>query len=178
MGKQTELEGTRNHISAGTTITGDIETTGDIRLDGKLVGTIQSKGKVVIGEGGKLEGEILCTNANISGSVKGKARKQLLLALAEGEIDILVGTHALLEDKVIFKVKDFGMGIPQKAQEKLFQPFFRANNVGSIQGTGIGLVVIKEFVTIHGGTVSVESVEHQGSTFTVVLPIEKENYDS
>ncbi len=81
MGKQTELEGTRNHISAGTTITGDIETTGDIRLDGKLVGTIQSKGKVVIGEGGKLEGEILCTNANISGSVKGKVSVEELLSL-------------------------------------------------------------------------------------------------
>ena len=77
------------------------------------------------------------------------------------------------EDKVVFKVQDFGIGIPEKDQEKLFQPFFRANNVASIQGTGIGLVVIKEFVTIHGGTVSVESIEHQGSTFTVVLPIEK-----
>lgn len=81
MAKQTELEGTRNHISAGTTITGDIETSGDIRLDGKLIGTINSKGKVVIGEGGKLEGEIICANANISGSVSGKISVDELLSL-------------------------------------------------------------------------------------------------
>lgn len=82
-------------------------------------------------------------------------------------------TISYFTDKVIFKVKDFGIGIPEKAKEKLFQPFFRANNVGAIQGTGIGLVVIKEFVTIHGGKVTVDSVEHQGTTFTVELPIGK-----
>jgi cytoskeletal protein CcmA (bactofilin family) len=81
MAKQTELEGTRNHISAGTTISGDIETSGDIRLDGKLIGTINSNGKVVIGEGGKLEGEIICTNANISGTVQGKISVKELLSL-------------------------------------------------------------------------------------------------
>ena len=81
MAKQTELEGTRNHISAGTTINGDIETNGDIRLDGKLIGTINSNGKVVIGEGGKLEGEIICTNANISGTVQGKISVKDLLSL-------------------------------------------------------------------------------------------------
>ena len=82
-------------------------------------------------------------------------------------------TMSYFEDKVVFKVQDFGIGIPERAQEKLFQPFFRANNVAEIQGTGIGLVVIKEFVTIHGGEVSVHSVEHEGSTFTVTIPIEK-----
>ncbi len=81
MAKQTELEGTRNHISAGTTINGDIETNGDIRLDGKFIGTINSNGKVVIGEGGKLEGEIICTNANISGTVQGKISVKELLSL-------------------------------------------------------------------------------------------------
>lgn len=81
MAKQTELEGTRNHISAGTTISGDIDTTGDIRLDGKLIGKIKSSGKVVIGEGGQLEGEILCTNANISGMIKGKIVVKELLSL-------------------------------------------------------------------------------------------------
>ncbi len=82
-------------------------------------------------------------------------------------------TMSYFEDKVIFKVQDFGIGIPEKDQEKLFQPFFRANNVAEIQGTGIGLVVIKEFVTTHGGKVFVESIEDVGSTFTVTLPIGK-----
>lgn len=81
MAKQGDLEGARNHISAGTTINGDIETTGDIRLDGKLIGTITSKGKVVIGEGGKIEGEVVCANANISGSIKGKISVEELLSL-------------------------------------------------------------------------------------------------
>lgn len=72
---------TRNHISGGTKFTGDIETNGDIRIDGELIGTIKSSGKVVIGESGKVEGEINCQNSNISGSLKGKINVKELLSL-------------------------------------------------------------------------------------------------
>jgi signal transduction histidine kinase len=70
-------------------------------------------------------------------------------------------------------VTDQGMGIPQAALPNLFQRFYRAPNVDyrQISGVGIGLYVVKEIVTLHGGEVHVTSTEGQGSTFTICLPL-------
>lgn len=70
-----------NLIAAGTNINGDIETDGNIRVDGTLEGTLRSKGKVVLGESGKIEGEVYCANANVSGEVKGKITVTEVLTL-------------------------------------------------------------------------------------------------
>lgn len=72
--------------------------------------------------------------------------------------------------EVIFKVKDQGIGIPDEARQRLFEPFFRAKNVGTISGTGLGLSIVKRLVEIHGGRIDVESQVGKGTTFTVVLP--------
>ncbi len=82
---------TINQIGSGTTIKGDIKSNGDFRIDGALNGSIESKGKIVVGESGKVEGEIICMNAVISGIVKAKIRANDLLELKssskfEGEI--------------------------------------------------------------------------------------------
>lgn len=70
-------------------------------------------------------------------------------------------------------ITDQGIGIPEHALPHLFQRFYRASNVDPLQisGLGIGLYVVKELVSLHGGHVSVESREGQGSTFTVWLPV-------
>jgi PAS domain S-box-containing protein len=70
-------------------------------------------------------------------------------------------------------VSDQGIGIPQHALPQLFQRFYRATNAegGGIGGLGIGLYVVKEIVTLHGGTVTVDSAEDVGSTFTICLPL-------
>jgi signal transduction histidine kinase len=70
-------------------------------------------------------------------------------------------------------VSDQGVGIPESALPHLFQQFYRAENVeGSrFQGMGIGLYVVKELVTLHGGEITVVSQEGKGSTFTVSLPL-------
>ena len=60
-----------NLIGNGTTIKGEIVATGDIRIDGTIIGTMISTGKVVIGQQGIVEGEIICNSADISGRVKG-----------------------------------------------------------------------------------------------------------
>jgi PAS domain S-box-containing protein len=76
-------------------------------------------------------------------------------------------------DQACLSVSDQGIGIPQAALEHLFNRFYRADNVDPdrISGVGIGLFVVKEIVTLHGGSVSVESVEGQGSCFTICLPL-------
>ena len=74
---------------------------------------------------------------------------------------------------VIFQIKDQGIGIPSSDQKQLFEPFHRGRNVGDIQGTGLGLAVVKKFVDLHGGQISVASVVGVGTTFTVTLPLNK-----
>jgi signal transduction histidine kinase len=77
---------------------------------------------------------------------------------------------------VCVAVADQGIGILQDALPNLFQRFYRAKNVEDqhISGMGIGLHVVKEIVTLHGGEVTVESSEGQGSTFTMCLPLGEE----
>ena len=70
-----------NFLGAGTTIKGDITTNGDFRIDGILSGSINSKGKVVVGASGKVEGEIICQNADISGEINAKIVVNELLTL-------------------------------------------------------------------------------------------------
>lgn len=67
-------------------------------------------------------------------------------------------------------VKDQGIGIPKKDQKGLFQSFYRATNVKNIQGSGLGLSIVKEFTEMHGGNVSVISDAGKGSEFIVELP--------
>ncbi len=72
---------TVNMIGKGTSIKGDIRSDGDFRIDGSLVGSIQSNGKIVVGGTGTIEGEINCQNADISGMVKATIRVTELLSL-------------------------------------------------------------------------------------------------
>ncbi len=69
------------------------------------------------------------------------------------------------------RVEDHGIGIPERHQSRLFEAFHRAANVGGIQGTGIGLTIVKRAVDAYGGTIAFKSVEGEGTTFTVKLPI-------
>ncbi|NJL44834.1 MAG: hybrid sensor histidine kinase/response regulator [Leptolyngbyaceae cyanobacterium SM2_3_12] len=73
------------------------------------------------------------------------------------------------EGTAIFKVKDAGIGIPPVDQERLFQPFHRATNVGKLPGTGLGLTLVKKCVDLHGGDIIVDSRVNAGTTFTVSL---------
>lgn len=70
-----------NFLGNGTTIKGDIKSNGDFRIDGYLIGSIHSKGKVVIGTSGKVEGEIICQNADVSGAIHAKIVVHDLLTL-------------------------------------------------------------------------------------------------
>lgn len=73
-------------------------------------------------------------------------------------------------DRATFCIQDQGIGMPPEYLAKLFQPFERAANVGSIKGTGIGLYIVKQTVERHQGKISVESQVGVGTTFTITLP--------
>ena len=87
-----------------------------------------------------------------------------------GEVTILLGRET---DHYVISFKDTGIGIPKQAMQNLFTKFYRVRgglNSGST-GTGLGLFIAKSIIERHGGSISVESQEGVGSTFTVTIPV-------
>ncbi|NPV65821.1 MAG: PAS domain S-box protein [Anaerolineae bacterium] len=72
--------------------------------------------------------------------------------------------------QVVFRVQDQGVGISETDQARLFEPFYRGQDIGDISGTGLGLAIVKQSVDLHGGTIVFESQKGQGTVFTVTLP--------
>jgi PAS domain S-box-containing protein len=68
------------------------------------------------------------------------------------------------------QVKDKGIGIPEDQHKNIFNSFFRANNVENIQGTGLGLVIVKRFVEMHKGKISFISTQEKGTSFEIKFP--------
>jgi PAS domain S-box-containing protein len=89
---------------------------------------------------------------------------------AGGKVEVTVGSK---DGRVWVEVQDNGIGIAHADQELLFNKFFRTRAVAkaSIQGTGLGLAISKAIVQAHAGSIHVESVEGEGTTFRVELPV-------
>lgn len=78
-----------------------------------------------------------------------------------------------IKENLIITVQDNGMGIPQEEQQHLFERFFRAKNATNIQGTGLGLNIVKKHVDLMGGNIEFTSKLEHGTTFVITLPLEK-----
>jgi len=88
---------------------------------------------------------------------------------------VAVVLEPLSHDRVKFEVSDTGIGIPDEDVSRLFTEFFRAENAKAFseQGTGLGLVIVKEILDFLGGSISVGSKVGEGTTFTCLLPVAK-----
>lgn len=82
-------------------------------------------------------------------------------------IDCRIGVS---DQKLTIQIQDYGIGIPREDQEHLFTRFFRANNAENIQGTGLGLNIVKRYVELLDGEVSFISELNKGTTFTLRIP--------
>ena len=71
----------------------------------------------------------------------------------------------------VFTIRDHGIGIPAEDLPHLFDAFHRGQNVGDIPGSGLGMVIVKRCVEMHGGTIEFQSRVNEGTTFTVRLPL-------
>lgn len=73
-------------------------------------------------------------------------------------------------------VKDFGAGIPESEQKKIFEPFYRVDKARSRQagGAGLGLALCAEIANVHQAKLSIESVPQQGTTIRILFPQERE----
>jgi cytoskeletal protein CcmA (bactofilin family) len=110
-----------NLISSGTKITGDVVAEGDIRIDGSLKGNIKSKGRLVIGSSGSVEGEILCANIEVAGKFKGKISAAELLtmkatAVVSGDI---IATKLAVEPGSLFTGSCQMGPVPEKIPNEL-----------------------------------------------------------
>lgn len=75
------------------------------------------------------------------------------------------------DNNIQIKIQDYGIGIPAKDLQHLFQSFYRASNSESVSGYGLGLSIVKKCVNAHNGEISVESALGEGTTFTVNIPV-------
>ncbi len=113
--------GAHNQIAKGTHLKGDIKTEGVLRVDGTLVGNVESTGKVVVGPTGRVEGSIVCASANISGEVKAKLTVQELLELmstAKLHGEIAVGKLSIQPGAIFAGSCSMGGVIKELTQQK------------------------------------------------------------
>jgi two-component system phosphate regulon sensor histidine kinase PhoR len=88
------------------------------------------------------------------------------------EEGLITVSAKFINEELVIKVADNGMGIPKDDLSKIFGRFYRVHRPGKqIQGTGLGLAIVKEIVIRHDGRIDVESEVDKGSTFTVYLPV-------
>src|SRR5919197_5480771 len=83
-----------------------------------------------------------------------------------------VRLHARREGAMVeVEVTDHGAGIPDAARARIFEPYYRAADVGAVRGTGLGLAVVKALVEAHGGSIRIESAPQVGTRVTFSLPV-------
>jgi two-component system phosphate regulon sensor histidine kinase PhoR len=86
-----------------------------------------------------------------------------------GKVNLRAGAE---NGSVYLEVADTGIGIPKEAQERIFERFYQLDGSSSRRfgGTGLGLALVREIVSLHGGSVTVNSEVNKGSTFRIELP--------
>lgn len=82
----------------------------------------------------------------------------------------LVTVNIMVHEQMKIVVKDQGIGISEEDQQHLFETFFRGKNAFNIQGTGLGLHIVKRYVQLLGGTIDLQSELNRGTTFTIQIP--------
>lgn len=88
-----------------------------------------------------------------------------------GDIEVtIISEHEETKPWVGVRIRDTGIGIPPEAQARIFERFYRVDPSHTVPGTGLGLSIVKEIVTTHGGTITLESEPGKGSTFEIRLP--------
>ena len=83
------------------------------------------------------------------------------------------------EGEKVYYIRDNGIGIPEETQKTLFQKFKRGTNVSDINGTGLGLLIVKGIIEAHGGKIWAESMVGEGTTFywTIDAPLTQKHHD-
>lgn len=113
-----------------------------------------------------------CTRVNLDEKLLYSILSNLLLNAIKyspqgGDICLILTCEP---ERTLFEVKDQGIGIPVADQSRIFEPFYRGSNTGTIVGSGLGLATVKKCLELHQGEIRVESEVGIGTTFTAIIP--------
>lgn len=122
-----ELSNARNIIGKGTTLQGDLETFGNIRLEGKMIGNLKTKSKLIVGHSSEIEGNVVAQNADVEGQINGNIEVSEVLtlkgsAVINGDIStnkLVVETGAVFNGgcKMGVNMKEIKIGDNHKQEE-------------------------------------------------------------
>ncbi|MBO6908402.1 MAG: PAS domain-containing sensor histidine kinase [Roseivirga sp.] len=113
------------------------------------------------------ERQLLLDSQLISHAISNLISNALKYSGAKKDPDVVL---KFSDNGISVVVNDYGIGIPERDQPNLFESFSRASNVGDIEGTGLGLVIVKQFIEMHGGTITFSSEVGKGTSFYVDIP--------
>ena len=183
--KQTKYDGIRDSIKVMVEMLDDILTIGQVE-SGKLAFdpapvdviafcqniTAEAQQAIGITQTINFSSQEACDTAYLDAKLLRHILGNLLSNALKYSPDASAVTFAVdcEPDQITFRVQDQGIGIPEEDQKRLFETFHRASNARQIPGTGLGLAIVKQSVELHGGTITFESEEGVGTTFTVMLP--------
>ncbi|MDZ8186426.1 MAG: PAS domain S-box protein [Nostoc sp. ChiSLP02] len=117
------------------------------------------------------------TNERLTACMDKKLLRQILSNLLSNAVKYSpnsnnIQINLLIQDgSAVFLIQDEGIGILPEEQKKLFEPFYRASNVGNTPGTGLGLAIVNKCIDLHRGRISLASQFGAGTTFRVELPL-------
>jgi PAS domain S-box-containing protein len=90
----------------------------------------------------------------------------------------LISLHIQSSQNLVIKIKDTGIGIPENEKDNLYKMFFRCSNASNIQGSGLGLNLVKKYIGLLNGTIDFISEENKGTEFTITFQNEKLHYEN
>jgi len=113
---------------------------------------------------------ILGDNRNLEHAIKNIIENAIKYTPDHGRISASLDVLPA-DKKCSIRIKDSGYGIPRSELTKIFTPFYRSiKHKANIYGTGLGLAITQKIISKHNGSISVDSEENRGSTFTIILP--------
>jgi two-component system sensor histidine kinase SenX3 len=114
--------------------------------------------------------EIVCDRRQVLSALVNLLENAVKYSDPDAEVEVSVRTD---RGRALISVRDHGIGIPKRDLERIFERFYRVDRARSRQtgGTGLGLSIVRHVAQAHGGEVTVESVEGEGSTFTLYFPL-------
>ncbi|WP_345115266.1 PAS domain-containing sensor histidine kinase [Hymenobacter algoricola] len=167
-------------LSVGRIEEGRVEATPATLEMEKLLGETVADVQGLLKTGQRIECEGECAGLiRLDASLLRKILVNLLSnAIKYSGENTVVHVHAACQDRQLtLRVEDQGVGISQEDQQHLFERFFRARNVSTVPGTGLGLYIIAKYLELMGGTIALHSELNLGTTVTITIPYENHSAD-